>query len=45
MEIWNIFKCKWQLNKIETEVMLKEMELLSDNMLTEWRYKYNEMTF
>ena len=43
IEIWNIFKCKWQLNDndIASEVMLKEMELLSDNMLTEWRYKYN----
>lgn len=40
-EIWNKFKLYWQLDSKESNTMIKEMELLSDNMLREWRYKYN----
>jgi hypothetical protein len=40
-QIWNQFKDFWQYNTPETKNVFKEMELLSENMLQEWRYKYN----
>lgn len=40
-EVWNEFKLFWELDSEESKVMFKEMELLSVNMLGEWRMKYN----
>jgi hypothetical protein len=40
-EVWNEFKVFWELDIEESKVMFKEMELLSENMLDEWRMKYN----
>jgi hypothetical protein len=40
-EVWNEFKIFWELNTAESKVMFKEMELLSENMLHEWRMKYS----
>lgn len=46
-EVWNEFKKFWQYNfegtfsDISSKVMFTEMELLSENMIQEWRYKYN----
>lgn len=39
-EIWNKFKKEWNLFSNETNQMFKEMELLSEKLLQEWRYKY-----
>lgn len=40
-EVWNEFKIFWEFDSEESKVMFKEMELLSKNMLREWRMKYN----
>jgi hypothetical protein len=41
-EVWNEFKAYWQYDNEETKVVFKEMELMSNNMLTEWRMKYTD---
>ena len=38
---WNEFKEFWQYNTEESNIMFKEMGLLSKNMIEEWRLKYN----
>jgi hypothetical protein len=40
-EVFCEFKEFCQYNSEESKVMFKEMELLSENMLSEWRLKYN----
>lgn len=41
-EVWNQFKEFWQYNSdVASKVMFSEMELLSENMIREWRFKYN----
>jgi hypothetical protein len=40
-EVWNEFKEFWQYDSNESKIMFKEMELLSEKMLREWRFKYN----
>jgi hypothetical protein len=40
-EVWNEFKLFWEWDTEESKVMFKEMELLSENMLREWRIKYS----
>ena len=40
-EVINEFKEFWEFNSEETNVIFKEMELLSENMICEWRLKYN----
>lgn len=40
-QVWNQFKDCWQYDSEESTVMFKEMELLSEKMLYEWRLKYN----
>lgn len=40
-EVINEFKELWQYNSEETNIMFKEMELLSKNMMYEWKLKYN----
>lgn len=39
-EIWNEFKQDWDLFSSESNRMFKEMELLSEDLLIEWRMKY-----
>jgi hypothetical protein len=39
-EVLSEFKNFWEYDKPESKVMFKEMELLSKNMLDEWRLKY-----
>lgn len=39
-EAWDEFKF-WQYNSEESKVMFKEMDLLSESMNQEWRFKYN----
>ena len=39
-EVLNDFKLFWQYDSEETKVMFKEMRLLSENLLGEWRYEY-----
>lgn len=39
-EVWGNFKQSWDLFSPETNQMFKEIELLSDEMLIEWRMKY-----
>ncbi len=40
-DILSEFKNFWQYDSEETKTMFKEMELLSNRMLQEWRLKYN----
>ena len=40
-QVFNQFKDFWQYNLEESKVMFKEMESLSENMISEWRLKYN----
>jgi hypothetical protein len=40
-EVWNEFKLFWELDTEESKLMFKEMELLSENLLCEWRMKYS----
>jgi hypothetical protein len=40
-EVWKEFKEFWQFDLAESIIMFKEMELLSEKMLREWRHKYN----
>ena len=39
-QVWTEFKDYWQLDTLESKLIFKEMELLSDNMRHEWRLKY-----
>ena len=39
-QVWGEFKDFWQLDTLESNLIFKEMELLSENMLQEWRFKY-----
>lgn len=40
-QVLDDFKEFWQYDSEESKVMFKEMELLSENMIREWRLKYN----
>ena len=38
--LWNEFKIFFEFYNPESKVMFQEMELLGENMLSEWRFKY-----
>lgn len=39
-QVWEEFKLYWELDDPDSKLMFQEMELLSNKMLEEWRYKY-----